>query len=124
MDKLNFNNEKELLELVQDVYPISADDAFWAKSVQLCVYSFGLAALDLRGGASTSMSDVLSMLTKAYTNGAHKYFNVFCENEKFSEQHRVFFKKFYQPAENIITGLVVCAFLELKKYIQNINKEC
>lgn len=124
MNKLIFNNEDELLELVQEIYPISPDNEFWTKSVQLCIYSFGLAALDMRGGNPTSLPDVLSMLNKAYSNGAHKYLKLFCENEKFSAQHRTYFKKFYGNAEHIITGLVVCAFLELTKYIQNTSKEC
>lgn len=124
MNKLNFSNENELRELVQDIYPINANDEFWTKSVQLCIYSFGIAALDMRNGNTTSLPDVLSMLTKAYSNGAHKYFKLFCENEKFSAQHRTYFKSFYKSAENIVTGLVVCAFLELKKYIQNADKEC
>lgn len=116
--KLSFNNTDELKELVKTISPVNEDDTFWTKSIQLCVYVFGVAALDLKGGNTIALSEVCSMLTKAYNTDAHKYLRLFSTSPKFSEEHRKMFSEFSSTADGIITGLVLCASLALKKYLQ------
>lgn len=113
-DKTVFKNSEELKLLIQTIYPVDDNDEFWSKSVQLCAYVFGLAALDIKKGPATP-KDIQLLLSKAYETNARKYLLFFCKNEKFTDENKVVFKEFYKNTKDILTGLVLSAIVGLKK---------